>query len=221
MKNAFLVTTTHQVLAFDGHDQFFRVHSGKGLYYGLAQDNRYFYVSCRNQTIRPDNAAARAEETGSVLVLDALSLLPIAEFRPEDFTLRDVHGIACFDDKLWVTSSFDNSVAVFDTSVHRWTKWYPSIDVHARNRDLNHFNTIVPDGDQIYILAHNNGLSHLLSYDRSSLELCSAMELGRQAHDIFPVGGGIGTCSSAEGLLLSSTGWALRTGAFPRGVASV
>ena len=219
MRNAFLVTTTHQVLAFDGGDRFFQVHSGKGLYYGLAQDSRCIYVSCRNQTIGPDDAVARAEETGSILVLDALALLPIAELRPEDFALRDVHGIACFDGKLWVTSSFDNLVAVFDTSVRRWTKWYPSIDVDARNRDLNHFNTIVPDRDQIYVLAHNNGPSHLLSYDRSTLELCSTMELGRQAHDIFATGGGIGTCSSAEGLLLNSTGWALRTGAFPRGVA--
>src|SRR5258706_6709906 len=106
MKNAFLIPTTHQVLVFDGHDRFFRVHSGKGLYYGLAQDSRCIYLSCRNQTIGPDNAAARAEETGSILVLDALSLRPIAELLPEDFALRDVHGIACFDGKLWVTSSY-------------------------------------------------------------------------------------------------------------------
>jgi hypothetical protein len=219
MTPGFLLTTTHHVLAFDGQGRFFRVHSGKGLYYGLAQDGRCIYVSCRNQTTGPYDATARAGETGSILVLDAASLLPIAELRPEEFPLRDVHGIACFDNKLWVTSSFDNLIAVFDTAARRWMKWYPSIDLAARDRDVNHFNTIVPDGDRICLLAHNNGPSHLLFYGRASLELYSVLELGREAHDIFPAGGGVGTCSSADGLLVASTGWALRTGAFPRGIA--
>jgi hypothetical protein len=219
MTPAFLLTTTHHVLAFDGHNHFFRVHSGKGLYYGLAQDDQHIYVSCRNQTKGPDDAMARAGETGSILVLDAASLLPIAELRPEKFPLRDLHGIACFDSKLWVISSFDDLVAVFDTVTHRWIKWYPSIDLAARDRDVNHFNTILPAGERICLLAHNNGPSHLLFYDRSSLELCSVLELGREAHDIFAAGGGIATCSSADGLLVSTTGWTVRTGAFPRGIA--
>jgi hypothetical protein len=215
----FLLTTTHHVLAFDGQEGFFKVHSGKGLYYGIARDGQHIYISCRNRTDGPADATARAEERGSILILDAATLLPIFEIRPEDFPLRDVHGIAYFDSKLWVNSSFDNLVAVFDTTTRRWTKWYPSIYLSARDRDVNHFNTIVSNGESICILAHNNGPSHLLSYDRSSLDLTAVLELGNQAHDIFPAGGGIGTCSSADGMLAASTGWRLRTGAFPRGVA--
>lgn len=206
------------MLAFDGRDHFFRVHSGNGLYYGLAQDNRHVYISCRNQTKGPQDAAVRAQEAGSILVLDAASLLPTGELSPE-FALRDVHGIACFDGKLWVTCSFDNMVAVYDLTARLWTKWYPAIDLEARGRDVNHFNTIVPNGNRICLLAHNNGRSHLLFYDRSALELCSALELGYQAHDIFAAGGGVATCSSSEGVLVGNTGWRLRTGAFPRGVA--
>jgi len=215
----FLLTTTHHVLAFDGRDRFFRVHSGNGLYYGIAQDGPHLYIACRNQTQGPVDAAARAAESGSILILEAASLHPIAEIRPADFPLRDVHGIAHFDGKLWVTSSFDNLVAVFDTTARRWTKWYPSTDVAARDRDVSHFNTIACDGESVCILAHNNGPSHLLYYDRASLDLHSVRELGRQAHDIFPADGGVGTCSSAEGMLVASTGWRLRTGGFPRGVA--
>ena len=217
--SGFLLTTTHHVLVFDGQDRFFRVHSGKGLYYGIAQDDRHTYISCRNQTIGPVDAKARAEETGSILILDSASLLPVAEILPEEFPLRDVHGIAHFDNKLWVTSSFHNLVAVFDVTARCWTKWYPSIHPTARDRDVNHFNTIVSDGENVCVLAHNNGPSHLLFYQRSSLELNTVLELGRQAHDIFPADGGIGTCSSVEGMLVASTGWKLRTGAFPRGVA--
>jgi hypothetical protein len=215
----FLLTTTHHVLAFDGQDRFFRVHSGNGLYYGIAKDGRHTYIACRNQTKGPVDAAARAEETGSILILDAVSLLPIAEIRPEEFPLRDVHGIAHFDGKLWVTSSFHNLVAGFDITARCWTKWYPSIHPSARDRDVNHFNTIVSDGENVCVLAHNNGPSHLLFYERSSLELDAVLELGCQAHDIFAADGGVATCSSADGMLVASTGWKLRTGAFPRGVA--
>jgi hypothetical protein len=217
--SAFLITTTHHLLAFDGRDRFFRVHSGKGLYYGIARNGRKIYVSCRNQIKGLENASARAAEDGSILVFDAASLQPVEELRPEKFALRDVHGIAYFDGRLWVTCSFDNLVAVFHTASRRWSKWYPAVDPAARNHDVNHFNTIATDGDRIVLLAHNNGPSHLLFYDRSSLQLRSVLELGRQAHDIFPAAGGIGTCSSAQGLLVGSTGWTLRTGAFPRGMA--
>lgn len=130
-----------------------------------------------------------------------------------------MHGIAYFDGKLWVTGSFDNLVAVYDPGARRWTKWYPAVDLRARNRDVHHFNTIISERDTICILAHNNGPGDLMYYDRSSLDLCGARRLGCQSHDIFPVGDGIGTCSSADGMLVSSTGWTLRTGAFPRGVA--
>jgi hypothetical protein len=214
----YLLTTTHHLLAFDGEESFFLVHSGKGLYYGLAHNGAYLYVACRNQTTGPDDAEARARERGSILVFDAASLAFVAELSPEDFPLRDVHGIAFFDGRLWVTSSHDNMIAVFDTAARQWTRWYPSIDVGARDRDVNHFNTIVPDGERIWLLAHNHGASQLLAYDRSSLDLCSALDLRHQAHDVFRVDGSLGTCSSADGLLVARSGWALRTGAFPRGV---
>jgi hypothetical protein len=75
MSPAFLLTTTNYLLAFDGHERFFQVHTGTGLYYGLARDGRHIYVSCRNQTIGP-HAAARASESGSIRVFDAASLSP-------------------------------------------------------------------------------------------------------------------------------------------------
>jgi hypothetical protein len=219
LRPAFLITTTHHLLAFDGRRNFFRVHSGKGLYYGLAQDHRHVYVSCRNETGGPWDPALRAAESGSILVLDAGSLGRVGELRPEEFALRDVHGIACFDRKLWVTSSWDNLVAVFDLDMQRWTKWYPSPDPDARDRDVNHFNTVVADGEYIRVLAHNNGPSQILTFDRCSLDLHSVMDLGCQAHDVFRVNGEIATCSSIEGLLMGTGGWTIRTGAFPRGLA--
>lgn len=213
-----LITTTNHVLALDEHECFYRIHSGKGLYYGLARDERNVYVVCRGTTIGPAEAATRARENGSVLVFDAHTLALTGELRPPDFPLRDAHGAASIDGKLFIACSYDNLIAILDLGTGRWEKWYPAADVFARDRDVNHFNTIAVHENKIVLLAHNNGPSHLLFYDPSSLDLCRAIEMGQQAHDIFRSAGEFAVCSSAEGLLVSTSGWTLRTGGFPRGV---
>lgn len=218
MEEAFLITTTNHVLAFDGRKCFYRVHSGKGLYYGIAAHRSRIYIACRNAVEGSHDESVRARENGSILVLDAISLAVIDELKA-DFSLRDVHGMACIDNKLWITCPFDNLVAVYDLDERHWTKWYPASNPYARGRDVNHFNTVAAVEDRLCVVAHNNGSSHLLFYDKSSLDLQAAIQLGRQAHDVFCVNGEIATCSSADGLLLGNSGWILRTGAFPRGIA--
>lgn len=217
-ESVYLITTTHHLLAFDGKSRFFRVHSGKGLYYGLATDGDSVFVGCRNQTDGPNDADLRAKENGSILVLDARTLQIKGELRPAHFPLRDIHGIGWRDGKLYVTCSFDNMVAVCDLAENQWTQWFPSPDPSARGRDVHHFNTVVVRADRIELLAHNNGPSHLLVYDRETLELCAVSRLGVESHDIFELPDGLATCSSGEGMLVGHSGWALRTGAFPRGV---
>jgi hypothetical protein len=213
-----LITTTNNLLALDGQERFYRIHSGKGLYYGLASDERNLYVTCRGTTMGPAEAATRAQENGSVLVFNAHTLALTGELRPPDFPLRDVHGAALIDGKLFIACSYDNLIAILDFATGRWEKWYPSADLKARDCDVNHFNTIAVHGERIILLAHNNGPSQLFFYDRRSLDLCRVIRLGKWAHDIFRVGGEIAVCSSAEGLLVSTSGWTVRTGGFPRGV---
>ncbi len=202
----------------DEQERFYRIHSGKGLYYGLAKDERYLYVACRGTTVGPADSATRANESGSILIFDIHTLALTGELRPANFLLRDVHGAACINGKLFVACSHDNLIAVYEIATGRWEKWYPSVDVQARDRDVNHFNTIAVRDNRIVLLAHNNGPSNLLFYDPVSLDLGKAIQLGHQAHDIFCVGDELAVCSSAEGLIVSTTGWTLRTGEFPRGV---
>lgn len=215
----FLVATTEHLLGLDSTARCRLVHSGAGLYYGLAQDDRHVYVACRHETVGHDDASSRAQQTGSILVLDITSLEVVDEIEPP-FPLRDVHGMSCFDGCLWVTCSYDNMVAVFDLDLRSWERWYPAVDTRAQGSDVNHFNSIAPiDDGRVVVVAHNNGLSHLQVHDRRSLELLSVAPLGNQAHDVFFVDGSIGTCSSGDGQLISAAGWQLRTGGFPRGVA--
>ena len=214
----FLVSTSQQIVLIDTNQKaVYRVHSGKGLYYGLALRRGRVIAACRNRQPSSDDSE-RPEERGSLLFFD--ERLHVEKEVQPPFPLRDLHGIASIDDTIWVTCAFDNLVAIFDPDTQNWTKWYPAEDPVARDRDVHHFNTIAEIDGQLVLLAHNWGSSHVRFYDYSSLELESVRPLGLQAHNLFFVDGSLATCSSGEGLLVSESGWRIRTGAFPRGFAS-
>lgn len=218
MARRFLVATTHHLLAIEPQcETLWRVHSGAGLYFGLAMDSAgLLYAACRHTIQGPDNEEARAAEQGSILVFDQ-ELRLYDELRPQ-FPLRDLHGIACFDGQLWVTCSYDNLVVIYDLAKRAWSRWYPAPDPAHRDRDIHHFNSIRLLGGQLCLLAHNFGASALLFYDYPSLQLDSALPLGTMAHDLFYFDNAIATCSSGDGCILNKNGHRLRTGGFPRGV---
>jgi len=214
----FLISTSQHILLLEtSQNTAYRVHSGNGLYYGLCLHRGRVIAGCRNRLPCSDNSQ-RAEERGSLLFFDA-RLHVEAELQPP-FPLRDLHGLALIDERVWVTCSFDNLVAIFDPATESWNRWYPSPDPLARDRDVHHFNTIAKIGDCIALLAHNWGPSLMFFYRYPSLELERVRPLGTQAHNVFAVAGSLATCSSAEGLIVAESGWQLRTGGFPRGFAA-
>ena len=217
--SAFLISTTHHLLVLDEVDRFYRVDSGRGLYYGSAQRGDYIFVACQNEPAAASDEGLLVKQAGSILVFEANSLQFVEELRPP-FPLRGAHGIAIFDDRLWVTCSFDNLIAIYEFRTRNWAKWYPAANVGARDRDVHHFNTIAPVGTEICVIAHNRGASDLLFFDCTTRDLCSVTRLGNQSHDLFFVNGQPGTCSSGDGELVSTGNWVLRTGGFPRGIAS-
>lgn len=215
---AFLVSTSQHILLADiDQKKLYRVHSGNGLYYGLSLLHGRLIAGCRN---RPSSNcdSERALERGSLLFFD--DRLNVTEELQPPFPMRDLHGIASHENNVFVTCAFDNLVAILDTRTRVWRKWYPSIDLTARERDVNHFNTISVAGERLALLAHNWGPSDILFYCYPSLELDTVHRLGVEAHNILFVSGSLSTCSSAEGLVVSEEGWRLRTGNFPRGFAS-
>ena len=213
----FLVSTSQQILLIDTNQKaVYHVHSGKGLYYGLALRRGRVIAACRNRQPSSDDSE-RPEERGSLLFFD--ERLRVEEEVQPLFPLRDLHGIASIDDAIWVTCAFDNLVAIFDPDTQHWKKWYPAEDPSARDRDVHHFNTIAEIDARLVLLAHNWGNSQVRFYDYSSLELEEVRSLGLQAHNLFFVDGSLATCSSGEGLLVSESGWRIRTGSFPRGFA--
>jgi hypothetical protein len=217
---SFLVSTTHYLLAVDPEAGSIKhVHSGKGLYFGLTESpDGFLYAACRNATEGPENESIRAAERGSILVLNR-NLQVVEEFQ-SPFPLRDVHGIACFDQRLWVTCSFDNMVAVYDLVTKEWSQWYPAPNTADRGRDVHHFNTIRFINNKLCLIAHCFGPSQLWFYEYPSLQLHNTLALGNMAHDVIEFEGAIATCSSAEGCIVNACGQQLVTGGFPRGVGS-
>jgi hypothetical protein len=215
---AFLISTSQHLLLLETNRKtVYRVHSGKGLYYGLCLHHGRVIAGCRNRVPSSDDDE-RGEERGSLLFFDERFGVE-NEVQPP-FPLRDLHGIMSLGDTVWLTCAFDNLVAIFNPTTKIWRKWYPSVDPLARDRDVHHFNTIVNLGDRLALLAHNWGPSHVLFYRYPSLELDMVMPLGVHAHNIFLMDGSLATCSSAEGLLVAESGWRIRTGGFPRGLAA-
>jgi len=214
----FLVTTSQHLLLLDVNNRtVHRVQSGRGLYYGLCLHEGRIVAACRNRLPSKDDMG-RELERGSILFFNH-QLEMEAEVSPP-FPLRDLHGIASVDGSVWITCSFDNLIAIFDTVSQSWRKWYPSPDSSERDRDVHHFNTIARRGDRLVLLAHNWGQSQAFFYKYPSLELESVRPLGVQAHNLFLAEDSLATCSSAQGLLVAESGWQLRTGGFPRGIAT-
>jgi hypothetical protein len=220
MAHRFLVATTHHLLAIDPQSRrVWRIHSGSGLYYGLAKDEAgLLYAACRHTVTGPDDETVRAGEVGSILVLDR-GFRVVGETRPP-FPMRDVHGTACFDGRLWVTCSFDNMLAIYDLATGEWSRWYPAPHPADRGRDVHHFNTVRKIGNEICLVAHHFGPSELLFYDSVTRQLNSAVSMGAESHDVFLFEDALATCSSSDGWCINASGKRLRTGNFPRGVAT-
>jgi hypothetical protein len=85
---------------------------------------------------------------------------------------------------------------------------------------VHHFNTVRKIGREICLTAHHFGPSELLFYDCATLQLNSTVWVGAQSHDVFFIDDALAVCSSRDGCLVNITGKRVRTGNFPRGIAT-
>lgn len=215
-EDSFVVATTHHLLLVRPTGRPEIVHTGDGVYSGLHWHEGQLFVAARRMVADHDSAESRAAQRGCVLIFDE-SLRLVGSLEPQ-FPMRDVHGITSADGCLWVTCSFDDLVAVYDFRTGTWDRWYPSIDPAHRDNDINHLNGVALIGERMAVVAHRWGASEIWLFDRRSRDLVEVQPLGHQAHDLFLQDGRLATCSSGEGLLRNTGSWAVRTGAFPRGV---
>lgn len=214
----FLVATTKSVLYVREDNVITPVDRGKGLYYGLTKHFGKYYIAARNSDpSNTNNFISPEEENGDIIVLDN-RLRAETIIQPENFKLRDLHGIGFWKDKLLCTSSYGDYIAIYDGET--WDKWKPIPSIKNCNyRDSHHLNTIYGTSNKLYILAHNwdNG-SYILEFDdigSSVKQIYSNM--GLQCHDLWEYGGDIYTLSSKEGCVRSTGGFVKHLGGWVRG----
>lgn len=207
-----LITTSNSFLELDTETGTHRIiHRGQGLYYGIAMSQDYIFLACRNRLV--SSTEPLENEKGEVLVFDHLYQFIGSISAP--FPLRDMHGIAWHNEKLWITCSFNNLIAIWDGDV--WEQWYPLESDKNANVDIHHYNSFLFLQDGFWLLAHNNGKSDLLFFNNLERKLIQKIPLGRLAHNIWIEDGNVYTCSSGEGKILGTNGFQFKTGGFPRG----
>jgi len=209
-----LVTTSHSVLKLDTDGgEIHHVHSGEGLYYGLTHNNQNYYVAARGRMVSSD--IPQEDERGEILIFDSDIILKSRLQAP--FPLRDMHQIAWFSGKLWITCSYDNMIAIWDGL--NWRQWFPLAESTGKTPDMHHFNSLMFEGRKIWVLAHNYGPSELISFSLGGRKLKKRIMLGNQAHNIWREGKQWYTCSSGSGKILGNLGFSLDVGGFLRGYA--
>jgi len=220
-----IVSTSHSILTLNsGSDQAQVRRRGEGLYYGISRsEHGDLLVAARGRLV--SDAAPMEGETGRILSLD--DGWHAGKVWRAPFALRDMHEIAWSHGALWVTCCLDDLVAIRDAS-GRWQCWWPLGEpTVGAEPDRYHFNSLFFEGDLVWVLAHQRGPSRLLAFpveaalSSRTVAPTRVVNLGVQAHNIWRMEGGLSTCSSAEGCLVSEDGWRLKVGGFPRGVARV
>jgi len=210
----YLVTTSHALLLVNSKKGSYReIHSGVGLYYGISQDHSRIFVAARGQL--NSSGTPPQNERGCILIFD--QSLRLAETWESPFPLRDMHQILWWRERLWITCSFDNMIAI--TNGGEWREWYPFGISDTEPLDRNHFNSLTPSRDELIIIATNRGASDMLHFDAATLTLRSQSSIGTHAHNAWRQGDEWLTCSSGEGRIIGTKGFSLTCGRFPRGVA--
>ena len=209
-----LVTTSKSLLLLNpitGEAK--KVHTGVGLYYGIALSPEHIYVAARGRSTA--STVPRDQENGSILVFDH-QMRQVDELRAP-FALRDLHQILWHEGKLWLTCSMDNMIALLDQG--QWSRWYPAPD-GVVGEDINHFNSLYVSGHDLHVLAHNlQRPSEIWRFELGKRRLMETRVIGSGAHNIWMENGEYTVCSSHQGMLLRESGDAYFTGGFPRGVA--
>lgn len=201
-----LITTTRSILLFDIKTKNKKViHRGFGPYYGVCVKDNFVYVSARKKNQYLESIDI---EKNVILKFD-MNLKFMQEIVPP-CPIRDVHGIASDESSIYITSTYDNCIMVYNNG--QWESWNP-----LENNKYRHYNSLFIDNDKIYILAHNRGESELFCFDKLSKSLISATKLGNHAHTIWKENNSMYVCDSMNGRIVSNSGFNLITGGFPRG----
>ncbi|KKM88873.1 hypothetical protein LCGC14_1254380 [marine sediment metagenome] len=158
-------------------------------YYGITWDSNYIYFGHRNKQYL---------DIGIVSVMD--SDYNVIDQVPGNFP--DLHQILYANDKLYITVTIHNSIAVFDGRETTTKNWTSTI------RDLNHINSIWFDGKYFWVCYHNKVSSdkifhnsQIVKMDKELTAPIEFFEFCKDIHNVYMDGEWMYTCDSASNRL--------------------
>jgi hypothetical protein len=213
-----LISMSDSLLAWNTAERHcWRIHTGDGVYYGISFSGDCIFVAARRYPLDGSEAEA-AHSNGVILVFDYR--LNLRQELCPPFPVRDIHQILWDGGRLFVTAPYDDLVALYEEGA--WRRWTPLAARRRLERPSGgrHYNSLLANGGELYLLAHNFGASEVFVFDASTLALQRSFPFGNCAHNLWIEGAGLLTCSSGDGLILSAGGPVVHTGNFPRGIVA-
>lgn len=195
-----IFTSTLAVWALDPDTgDCWQIDSGKGVYYGISFTEDRLFIGARQAAYGSDQSV----QQNVILVYDrALRLKNV--LAPRGAPIRDLHQILVAGRSLYVTSTYDDTIAILDLSDRRWTEWRP-LPARAGAPDEYHVNSLLAAGESLW-LAGKRPKPWVAEFDRAGRQLKRQMRLGRGTHNVWLDDGVPGVCSSDEGALVWQDG---------------
>ena len=158
-------------------------------YYGITWDSDYIYFGHRNK--QHPNIGTVSVMTSDYNIIDRV---------PDNFP--DVHQILYVNNKLYVTITAHNSIAIFDgkeVTMKNWT---------STTLNLNHINSIWFD-DEYFWLCYHNKVSHqdifhnsqIIKMNKELTSIVEFFEFGKDIHNVYMDDEWLYTCDSVSNRL--------------------
>lgn len=158
-------------------------------YYGITWDSDYIYFGHRNK---------QHPNVGIVSVM--ASDYSVINQVPGNFP--DVHQILYANDKLYITVTAHNSIAIFDGKELIMKNWT------STTLDLNHINSIWFDDEYFWLCYHNKisnqnifHNSQIIKMDKELTSIIEFFEFGKGIHNVYIDDEWLYTCDSASNSL--------------------
>lgn len=136
------------------------------------------------------------------------------------------HQIDVFEDHIYVTDTYGNSVIKLDNQGSQVERYFPFGTLSSGRGSSNyvHLNSIFFTEDSVCLMCHNETSktgrkSKIVVLDRDFSSLLSEIEVGENAHNVVVRGGVFNWCNSGAGLLSSSVGKNVSFDNFTRGLS--
>tara|TARA_Y100000593_G_scaffold23084_1_gene45831 strand:- start:391 stop:1239 length:849 start_codon:yes stop_codon:yes gene_type:complete len=196
--NNLLVSTSLKVVSIKEGIQS-TIHSGKGCYYGLAQDKKFFYVAGRQ--------GLKGEAHPTVVVKFCKSdFLPVDNFTIEN--CHDVHGIDVVGNFAYIISTGTADIFrlnVFTGEIEQ--KHLPTLVTECGEGRGSHLNTIKHLYDETFVFLGHRGPSSECStlfkynYTNNSIREIDT-NLGEHSHSYLARENGFMVCNSFNGEII-------------------